>query len=255
MVRETHDGSLGDALGGLIGQAAIGAAAGALLLLALGLLAEVLRRRQRARRVLVLLDLTVPAGIRAAVVSLLALIAAFTGSHPAGADDGVRAWLNPTTTSTSARTSTTVTAPAPPPVVTPEALAEHVASTSTTTTTTAPRTGPVVLIPPLIVEHPGARAVTSPRTSPPAGSATPVAPIADARRAAAPVAALPTYVVQRDDCLWSIAARLLGARADARSIDLGWRQIYATNRAAIGEDPNLIHIGLTLELPPLVAQP
>ena len=34
-----------------------------------------------------------------------------------------------------------------------------------------------------------------------------------------------------------------------------WRAIYAANRAAIGDNPNLIHIGLTLELPLLVAQP
>jgi hypothetical protein len=245
MVREPHDGSLGDALSGLIGRAAIGAAAGALLLLTLGLLAEVLRRRHRARRVLAVLDLTLPLGVRTAVVSLLALIATFTGPHPAGADDGVRAWLSQTTTSTAARTTAEATTPAAPPVVTPEALAEHV-----TPPTTATPTGPVVLIPPLVVERPNRQPVAPARTSPPDA----VAPVA-APPVSPPAVALPNYVVQRDDCLWSIAARLLGARADARSIDLGWRQIYAANRTAIGDDPNLIHIGLTLELPPLVAQP
>ena len=252
MVRDPHDGTLGDALGGLIGRAAIGAAIGAVLLLTLGLVAELLRRRDRAHRVLALLDLTLPMGVRTAVVSLMALLATFTGSHPAGADDGVRAWLHQSTattavaSSTAARTTATsvTTSPAAPPVATPEALAEH-ATPSTTLPPTPGRRGPVVLIPPLVIEAPVA---PTPATAAPAAAPAPVAPVA-------PSAALPLYVVQRDDCLWSIAAHLLGVRADARSIDLGWRQIYAANRAAIGDDPNLIHIGLTLELPPLVAQP
>ena len=63
------------------------------------------------------------------------------------------------------------------------------------------------------------------------------------------------YVVAPGDCLWSIAARVLGPRADDRSIDAGWRRIYAANRAAVGEDPNLIHVGLALQLPPLDPQP
>jgi nucleoid-associated protein YgaU len=69
------------------------------------------------------------------------------------------------------------------------------------------------------------------------------------------VGATESYVVQRDDCLWSIAARRLGSGADGRAIDTAWRQIYAANRAAIGGDPNLIHIGLTLALPPLTPAP
>jgi nucleoid-associated protein YgaU len=62
-------------------------------------------------------------------------------------------------------------------------------------------------------------------------------------------------VVQRGDCLWSIAAARLGPRASASAIDAGWRWIYAANRAAIGDDPNLIRIGLHLVLPPLDARP
>ena len=251
MVRNPHDGSLGDALGELVGRAAMGAAAGALLLLTLGLVAEVLRRRHRAGRVLALLDLTLPIGVRTAVVSLLALIATVTGTQPAGADDGVRAWLHDTTsTATAPATKQTIAtaSPAPPPVVTPEALAEHA-----TPSTAAPRPSaapsPVVLIPPLVIEAPDTP-VVAPMPAQPAPAAAP-APSA----ALAPSAARPVYVVQRGDCLWSIAAHVLGPQADARSIDLGWRQIYAANRAAIGDDPNLIHIGLTLELPPLVAQP
>ncbi len=61
--------------------------------------------------------------------------------------------------------------------------------------------------------------------------------------------------MRRGDCLWSITAGLLGPRATASATDAGWRAIYAANRAAIGDNPNLIHIGLTLALPPLDAQP
>jgi hypothetical protein len=244
MVRESQDGSLGDALGALITRAAIGAIVGAVALLGLGLVAELLRRRQRARRVLALLDLTLPIGVRTAVVSLLALLATFTGPRPVGAADSVRGWLG------QVPASTTTTRPV---VATPDAVAEH-ASPPTDPT------GPVVLIPPVTVDNldPPPAPATPTATAPPA-----VAPPAVAPPASAPAPVVPTpsslpsraYVVQRDDCLWSIAAALLGPAADARAIDIGWRQIYAANRAAIGDNPNLIHIGLTLELPPLVTQP
>jgi nucleoid-associated protein YgaU len=57
------------------------------------------------------------------------------------------------------------------------------------------------------------------------------------------------------DCLWTIAARVLGANATTRAIDRGWRSIYAANRDAIGADPDLIHPGLVLALPPLDSTP
>ena len=66
-----------------------------------------------------------------------------------------------------------------------------------------------------------------------------------------PVAAAPTYTVAVGDCLWSIAARVLGRNATAHAVDHGWRAIYDANRDAIGADPNLIHPGLVLTLPPL----
>ena len=74
-------------------------------------------------------------------------------------------------------------------------------------------------------------------------------------RAVARTPAGPTYTVAPGDCLWSIAARVLGRNATARAIDRGWRAIYAANRAAIGADPNLIHPGLVLTLPPLDPTP
>jgi len=70
-----------------------------------------------------------------------------------------------------------------------------------------------------------------------------------------PVAAAPTYTVATGDCLWSIAARVLGRHATARAVDRGWRAIYDANRDAIGADPNLIHPGLVLTLPPLEPTP
>ena len=64
-----------------------------------------------------------------------------------------------------------------------------------------------------------------------------------------------TYVVTSGDCLWSIAARLLGPKATTVAIDREWRAIYAANATSIGSDPNLIHPGLILVLPTLRSHP
>ena len=100
-----------------------------------------------------------------------------------------------------------------------------------------------MLVPPAVEERP------------PATAPTPIAPAAPTPPVVAPAPVLPTYVVQPGDCLWAIAARILGPRADGRAIDAGWRRIYEANRAAVGDNPNLIHIGLVLRLPLLDAQP
>ncbi len=97
MVQESHDATLGD----LVGRAALGAVLAAMLLLTLGLVAELLRRRHRARRVVALLDLTVPIGVRTVIVSVLALVSSFIGPRPAGAADSVRGWLREVSTSTT----------------------------------------------------------------------------------------------------------------------------------------------------------
>lgn len=49
------------------------------------------------------------------------------------------------------------------------------------------------------------------------------------------------YVVKKGDCLWSIAEEQLGD-------GMLWRDIYETNKAVIGEDPNLIYVGVELTL-------
>ena len=85
----------------------------------------------------------------------------------------------------------------------------------------------------------------------PAASATapPVSPIG-----ATPAPADQTVVVW-GDCLWAIAARRLGPDAGNTAIDATWRAIYALNRDAIGDDPNLIFPGLHLALPPIEQPP
>lgn len=70
-----------------------------------------------------------------------------------------------------------------------------------------------------------------------------------------PVAAPPpapqrrTHVVRPGESLWSIAAADLGPRAGVGAIDAHWRAVYAANRAAIGDDPDLIGVGTVLRLP------
>ena len=59
-----------------------------------------------------------------------------------------------------------------------------------------------------------------------------------------------TVVVSAGDCLWSIAAAALPPTASAVEIDALWRRIHALNRSAIGPDPNLVHPGLQLLIPP-----
>lgn len=231
MVHELEAGPLGSELAGIVGEAALGVTAAAAVFLGLALLSELLRRRHRALHLLAVLDAALPRGARTAAVSLLAVAATFAGARPAAADDSVRGWLGRPTTSTSQ----------PVRVATPEAVEKLVDPKPPPSIT-----GPVVLVPPAVEERPRATPVAPP----------PVAPAAlTPPTIAAPAPVLPTYVVQPGDCLWAIAARLLGPRADGRAIDAGWRRIYDTNRAAVGDNPSLIHIGLILRLPPLDAQP
>jgi nucleoid-associated protein YgaU len=61
------------------------------------------------------------------------------------------------------------------------------------------------------------------------------------------------YVVRSGDSLWRIAELILGDRTDGTvsSSDIArfWPAVYEANRALIGEDPNLILPGQTLQIP------
>lgn len=52
------------------------------------------------------------------------------------------------------------------------------------------------------------------------------------------------------DSLWAIARTTLPADAGNARIDAAWRSIYDHNTRALGPDPDLIHPGTRLELPP-----
>ena len=49
------------------------------------------------------------------------------------------------------------------------------------------------------------------------------------------------YVVKKGDCLWDIAEKQLGD-------GMRWSGIYEANKTLIGEDPNLLYVGIELEL-------
>ena len=61
-----------------------------------------------------------------------------------------------------------------------------------------------------------------------------------------------TVVVHPGDTLWAIAADSLPTGAAPAAVDRAWRSLYAANQAVIGPDPDLIHAGTELRLPPVL---
>lgn len=57
------------------------------------------------------------------------------------------------------------------------------------------------------------------------------------------------HVVRPGDTLWAIAAATLDPGAPSAAIDARWREIHRLNRAALGDDPDLIRPGIPLTLP------
>lgn len=112
-----------------------------------------------------------------------------------------------------------------------------------TTTTTAPPRAPTVG--PVGSDDAGPASEPAP-SEPPPEMLRP-----EATEEPAPAATVERYVVQPGDCLWTIAEQRLGAGATNLAIDSAWRRVYAMNATAIGADPDLIVVGLVLELPPL----
>jgi nucleoid-associated protein YgaU len=55
--------------------------------------------------------------------------------------------------------------------------------------------------------------------------------------------------VRAGDSLWLIAARRLGPSADPAEVAAAWPRWYRTNRALIGDDPDLIMPGQLLTPP------
>jgi hypothetical protein len=66
-----------------------------------------------------------------------------------------------------------------------------------------------------------------------------------------PVPTDEVHVVTVGETLWAIAARSLPNAASDAAIDQRWREIWAANRRAVGPDPDLIHPGATVHLPPV----
>jgi nucleoid-associated protein YgaU len=58
-----------------------------------------------------------------------------------------------------------------------------------------------------------------------------------------------SIVVRRGDCLWNLAAELIGPTADASDVGSAARALYRANRHRVGPDPNLIFPGTQLTLP------
>lgn len=57
-------------------------------------------------------------------------------------------------------------------------------------------------------------------------------------------------VVQPGDCLWGLVARSLGPTADPRAVAATWPRWWAANRDVVGADPDLLHSGERLRVPP-----
>jgi hypothetical protein len=59
------------------------------------------------------------------------------------------------------------------------------------------------------------------------------------------------HVVEVGDTLWDIAAaRLVPSERTAANINRYWRQVYRANRSVVGADPDLLHPGTRLQVPP-----
>jgi nucleoid-associated protein YgaU len=62
-----------------------------------------------------------------------------------------------------------------------------------------------------------------------------------------------SVVVRPGDTLWGLAARQLGPDAPARRVAVAWPQWWVANREVVGPDPDLLHPGTRLVVPPAAA--
>ena len=185
------------------------------VLLAMAVAVEVLRHQGRAAGIVRRLDRITPSPARHLAAATLSLVVALAAPATAYASDA------PVRDWLAGSTTTTS------PVATEDALIER----STLPPAPVPDPAPVPAAP--------APAAPLPIAPPPPSAAPP----------------LDTVMVVEGDCLWSIAARRLAPDVGNAVIDAAWRAIYALNRAAIGDDPNLIFPGAQLALPPIDPSP
>lgn len=66
----------------------------------------------------------------------------------------------------------------------------------------------------------------------------------------APAPAERTVTVRPGDSLWDLAAAELDPSAPPGRVEQHWQRLYQLNRPAVGPDPDLIHPGQQLRLPP-----
>lgn len=59
-----------------------------------------------------------------------------------------------------------------------------------------------------------------------------------------------TVRIRAGDSLWAIASRTLGPDAPAADVASYWHRVHALNASTIGPDPDLLHPGQLLRLPP-----
>jgi nucleoid-associated protein YgaU len=239
-----------------------------LAMLALAVAAEILRRSRSHSPLLAVADRLLPSASRRVAIAVLTLastVVALAGAPGARADGHVGDWLAGATSSTSSTTTTTTTTPTTTPLEPPDTTGPAAADAppdgvsapvirSAPAATTTPTTSTRAPAPPDPTPEPAVPAPAAPAPSP-AGAPVVGAPAITPPVELAPPAVVDAYTVVPGDCLWDIARRRLGPRATNAAIDRGWRAIYAANLAGVGADPNLIHPGLVLALPPLDPTP
>ena len=276
----------------IIGFAADAAAISGGALLALALCAEWVRRRHSGSALVRCADRVMPATVHrvaVGILTLLATVASVATPSIASADTSLRGWLESPSVPTTVVKPATDSAPARPPADDAAGPTNRNGRVPSTRAEPQPPGGPSARRRPAPAPAAAAPNPAAPAPAPPTPSAAPVlhphtpavptpgapgptrGPSTRALTPVAPANPTPTtpapadtpraadssvpYVVVAGDCLWDIAARLVGPRASNAAVDRGWRAIYAANRAAIGDDPGLIHPGLVLTIAPLDPTP
>ena len=169
---------------------------------------------------------------RVAPASLRALVRTATGVAVAGTVllGGTAAHADPSQPGftitldwpTAPAAPTAPASPSAPPSAVPPAV-----------TATAPTRPTATVGPPLPAHHPARH--DAPTTHRPARRPAVHAPV--------------SVVVEPGDTLWHLAATALGPTASPRQVAQAWPSWWGANRAVIGEDPNLLHPGTTLQPP------